>query len=267
MRETERLAVMGVPRWHPMVIEMEQMHAATRSYAADITGRGISVEPYRKVLERGLELAGLENTARLRVGFMYAGISFPAVAFDLARGSWWEYAFAIECDAHVATLHQRIWGEKCRLLLQRVEDDEVMMAPEVEVLTAAPPCTPYTPKNEKRGSEENKSRSEEEVETLLKALRYLEARRPKLVIIENVTGIESKGGVAARAFEKAMIDACEDYVWFKQTVAPNGHCKLPNRRDRIFWVGVLAPRGTGEGGSEDGTSGGEEEGEEGTGGA
>jgi DNA (cytosine-5)-methyltransferase 1 len=116
---------------------------------------------------------------------LFAGIG----GFHAALGSMGgECVYASEWDKDAARIYERNWGIKPSGDLTLEANDNKMNIPEHDVLLGGFPCQPFRKSGKQLGMEETRG-------TLFwNIAKIIEARRPKLVLLENVRNI---AGLAA----------------------------------------------------------------------
>ena len=106
----------------------------------------------------------------------------------------------------------------------------------VDVVIAGIPCQGFSLNNRKRHDGDGRN------SLYLELLRILRVVRPKCVVVENVSGIQSSAnGEVVREIERGIFDACGLTVRHKLLNA--AEFGVPQRRSRVVFVGVRDPAG------------------------
>ncbi len=91
--------------------------------------------------------------------------------------------YACEIDKAAAAVYQRNWGINALADITKDANDETMRVPPHDVLAAGFPCQPFSKSGAQRGMEETRG-------TLYwNILKIIQARKPKIVILENVRNL------------------------------------------------------------------------------
>ncbi|MDP4633938.1 MAG: DNA (cytosine-5-)-methyltransferase [Pontimonas sp.] len=111
---------------------------------------------------------------------LFSGIGgFHATAHALG----WNTVFACDVDPRNNALYERNWGLAPQGDIQQVASDEGVSVPAHDVLFAGFPCQPFSKSGAQRGMDEARG-------TLFwNIAKILEARRPRLVVLENVRNL------------------------------------------------------------------------------
>ena len=119
-----------------------------------------------------------------------------------------------------------------RDVTKRELDEEV---PSVDLYVCGFPCQPNSALNLKRGGEDARR------DPMVCALAYIEAKRPRYFVLENVVGLTT---VCKGALWNALVDrldALEGYAWDYRVLDPCKHANSPQSRPRVYLCGA---RGT-----------------------
>ena len=165
---------------------------------------------------------------------LFAGIGGFHAALEAAGG---ECVFAIEIDKDAAAVYDRVWHINPLGDLNDYVTDEEVSVPDHDVLAAGFPCQPFSKSGAQRGMEETRG-------TLYwSILRIVRARRPSLVILENVRNIAGPRHVHEwEVIIKSLTD--EGYCVaispgvFSPHLLPIGRGGRPQIRERVFIVAV-----------------------------
>ena len=111
---------------------------------------------------------------------LFSGIGgFHATATALG----WSTTYACDIDSRSNAVYEANWGVRPRLDIQEEASETTMRVPRHDVLFAGFPCQPFSKSGAQRGMDEARG-------TLFwNIARILEARRPSLVVLENVRNL------------------------------------------------------------------------------
>lgn len=111
---------------------------------------------------------------------LFAGIGGFHAALGAMGGNC---VYASEWDEDSARIYQRNWNLKPDGDITLAANDEVMNVPEHDVLVGGFPCQPFSKSGKQMGMEETRG-------TLFwNIAKIIEARKPSLVLLENVRNI------------------------------------------------------------------------------
>lgn len=111
---------------------------------------------------------------------LFAGIGGFAAALDAMGG---RSVRAVEIDKQAAAVYRLNHGVDAFGDITKLANDEIVDFPDHDILTAGFPCQPFSKSGAQRGMDETRG-------TLFwNILRVLEAKRPKIVILENVRNL------------------------------------------------------------------------------
>jgi DNA (cytosine-5)-methyltransferase 1 len=112
---------------------------------------------------------------------------------------------------------------------------EICRGIDVAVLTAGIPCQGFSRLNRKRWDDDERNY------LFLEFLRIVKALRPTFVVLENVTGLRvAKGGEFVRVIVEALGGLGYEV---EARVLDASLYGVPQRRERIFFIGALPPHG------------------------
>lgn len=168
---------------------------------------------------------------------LFAGIGgFHAVASSLG----WECVFASEIDEKAAKVYELNWGINPLNDITKMANDEKMEIPKHDVLFAGFPCQPFSKSGKQLGMEETRG-------TLFwNILKIIEARRPALVVLENVRNIagpqhKHEWEVIIRELENLNYRVSDKpFVVSPHKITREGGGR-PQIRERVFIVATLYP--------------------------
>jgi site-specific DNA-cytosine methylase len=93
------------------------------------------------------------------------------------------------------------------------------------------PCQPNSVMNLKRTDDDTRR------DPMGKAIEYIQEKRPKYWVLENVTGLMHVGrGAVWRSLVDAL-DALDGYAWDYRVLDPCKHANSPQSRPRVYLVG------------------------------
>ncbi|WP_109472701.1 DNA cytosine methyltransferase [Ornithinimicrobium cavernae] len=160
---------------------------------------------------------------------LFAGVGGFHAALGAVGG---ECVYAVEKDAEAAAVYERNWGMAAHGDI--VNDTEsTMRVPEHDVLAAGFPCQPFSKSGLQRGMDEARG-------TLFwNILRILEARRPTVVLLENVRNIygprhKHEWEVIVRSLRELGYQVASRPIVFSPHLLPPERGGRPQIRDRVF---------------------------------
>lgn len=122
--------------------------------------------------------------------------------------------------------------------IRKISADEIArrLPGPIDVVIAGIPCQGFSLNNRKRHDGDGRN------SLYLELLRILRVIRPKCVVVENVSGIQSSSnGEVVREIERGIFEACRLTVRHKLLNA--AEFGVPQRRSRVVFVGVRDPKG------------------------
>jgi len=170
---------------------------------------------------------------------LFAGIGGFHGALSALGG---ECVYASEIDRKAARIYLRNWGIEPDGDITLVANDSVMEIPEHDVLVGGFPCQPFSKSGKQLGMEETRG-------TLFwNIAKIIEARKPKLVLLENVRNI---AGPRHKHEWDVIIQTLRDLGYRVSekpfVVTPHKINPVfggrPQVRDRVFIAATLLPKG------------------------
>ena len=172
---------------------------------------------------------------RISIGSACTGLGTCFEACDALcaanLGLQMDHVFACERWARA-----RQWLGAARPGLQVLQDvTDLASAPRVDVFISGFPCQPFSSANRKRKADDPRR------EVLPALVDYIVARRPQLVLLENVPGVLSQGrSMLAREFGR-MEDV--GYQVGAKVLDSSLIGRVPQSRRRVYFVARLSPGG------------------------
>jgi site-specific DNA-cytosine methylase len=171
----------------------------------------------------------VEHRVPLVVGSDCSGMCTESHALD-ALGIAHTHAFCSEVwEPAIRCI--RAMAHRPKIVYRDVTERSVADVPEVDLYVCGFPCQPNSAMNVK------KSDNDVRRDPMAKALEYIQVKRPKYFVLENVVGIMhvSKGAVW-RALVDAL-DALDGYAWDYRILDPCKHANSPQSRPRVYLCG------------------------------
>ncbi|MBX3358409.1 MAG: DNA (cytosine-5-)-methyltransferase [Phycisphaeraceae bacterium] len=166
-----------------------------------------------------------------RFAEFFAGIG---LVHEALRGSGWECVYANDIDAKKEAMYKGHFGDSPYFHREDVWETERIVAGMAErpfLATASFPCTDLSLAGRWQGFEGDQSST---YFGFIRALRALNADKPKLVMLENVTGfLTSKDGAD---FVRAVTTLAGEGYWIDSVVL-DAKAFVPQSRPRVFVVG------------------------------
>ncbi|MCE5279004.1 MAG: DNA (cytosine-5-)-methyltransferase [Planctomycetaceae bacterium] len=169
----------------------------------------------------------------MRAVEFFAGIGLVRLALE-RQG--FRVVFANDIDPNKFEIYRANFAEDDFLLgdIHELSEDQI---PDCELVTASFPCTDLSIAGEMKGLNSGESSA---FWGLIRILKDMDARRPQLVLLENVPGfLMSHGG---RDFESALL-AMNELGYAVDAFFLDAACFVPQSRLRLFVVGKQAPSG------------------------
>lgn len=165
---------------------------------------------------------------------LFCGIGGFHAALSALGG---ECVYAVDIDSAAAAVYERNWGLDPLGDITDVANEDDVLVPEHEVLCAGFPCQPFSKSGFQRGMEETRG-------TLYwNILRIIEARKPALVLLENVRNLagprhKHEWAIIIRTLREAGYLVSENPSIFSPHLLPPERGGKPHVRERVFVVAV-----------------------------
>jgi DNA (cytosine-5)-methyltransferase 1 len=141
--------------------------------------------------------------------------------------------WANEWDKYACQIYRKNFGEKelCEGDVRKIDTNDI---PDVDLIVGGFPCQPHSLAGKRKGF------SDERGEVFYEIIRIAQAKRPKMLLLENVKGLLSSE--QGRAFGTVLEELGNIGYWCEWQVINSKHHGVPQNRERLFIIGHL--RGT-----------------------
>jgi DNA (cytosine-5)-methyltransferase 1 len=173
-------------------------------------------------------------TAKFTFVDLFAGIGGFHAALSSMGG---ECVYAVENDPKAAAVYETNWGINPMGDITDAANEHIVVVPNHDVLVAGFPCQPFSKAGRQRGMEETRG-------TLYwNILRIIEARRPSLVMLENVRNLAGprhahEWKVIIGTLREQGYKVASTPTVFSPHLLPPSHGGTPQNRERVFIVAV-----------------------------
>ncbi|QIG60073.1 DNA (cytosine-5-)-methyltransferase [Dishui Lake large algae virus 1] len=171
----------------------------------------------------------------MRFADLFSGIGGSRIGFEQACrdiGITPECVFSVEIKKHALRVYNANFRETdiAEAVITDINDVEAEQFPDVDVLLGGFPCQPFSSGGKREGFDDARGRGQ----LFYEIMRIAKAKKPRLMILENVENIERHdGGNTLRVILTAMEE--QGYsVSYKVINAFD--CGVPQRRKRVFIV-------------------------------
>lgn len=170
---------------------------------------------------------------------LFAGIGGFHAALGAMGG---ECVYASEWDKDSARIYQRNWNLKPDGDITLAANDEVMNVPEHDVLVGGFPCQPFSKSGKQMGMEETRG-------TLFwNIAKIIEARKPSLVLLENVRNIAGprhihEWNVIIKTLRDLGYRVSDDPMIVSPHLIHPDFGGRPQVRERVFIAATRIPKG------------------------
>lgn len=183
------------------------------------------------------------NTRAFRFVDLFAGVGGFHAALKAYGG---ECVYSVEIDRHAAAIYERNWGHDPLGDITNDANDDVMLVPPHEVLTAGFPCQPFSKSGLQLGMSETRG-------TLYwHILKIIEQRKPMVVLLENVRNLAGprhlhEWQVIIETLREQGYRVSETPAIFSPHLLPPARGGRPQVRERVFITATHNPTGIEEG--------------------
>ena len=158
---------------------------------------------------------------------LFAGIGGFRVALEGLGG---RCVYSVECDNFARAVYEANWGPV------GAQDVRYATCPQVDVLTAGPPCQPFSQVGVgKRRSLGMPSGMDADADLWAALLRCIDDARPRAVLLENVPRLARLGGGRTLGW---ILSELTDRGYHSQWALSNADRYVPQNRTRLFLVGL-----------------------------
>ncbi len=158
---------------------------------------------------------------------MYSGIG--GMRFGLRKAGW-KTVWANDINKYACQIYRKNFGEQ-ELVEGDIQTIDASAVPNHDLLTAGFPCPSFSLAGKRKGFEDSRGT------LFFEITRIAEAKRPRLLLLENVKGLLSND--EGRTFAKilqTLDDLGYDVEW---QVLNSKHFGVPQNRERVFIIGHL----------------------------
>ncbi len=168
----------------------------------------------------------------IKVASLFSGIGGFEKAFQQA-GDMVEIVFTSEIDKYARQIYQKNFGVEPHGDITQINTAEI---PDHDILCGGFPCQAFSVAGKRRGFEDTRGT------LFFEIMRIAEAKRPKLLFLENVKGLLSHDkGRTFQTILRSMDELGYDAEW--QVFNSKNH-GVPQNRERVFIIGHLRGAGT-----------------------
>ena len=162
---------------------------------------------------------------------MFSGIG--GVRFGL-EPSGWKCVWANDWDKYANIIYKKNFGDK-ELVENDIKEIEADAIPDHTLLTAGFPCQAFSVAGKRKGFQDTRGT------LFFDIARVTSAKRPSLLLLENVKGLlSSQKGYTFCKILQALDELGYDVEW---QVLNSKHFGVPQNRERVFIVGHLRGKG------------------------
>ena len=150
-----------------------------------------------------------------------------------SKDSAFRIVWANEWDKNACKIYRKNFGEKelCEGDIRKIDTNDI---PECDFIVGGFPCQPHSLAGKRKGF------SDERGEVFYEIIRIAKAKRPKMLLLENVKGLLSSE--QGKAFGTVLEELGNIGYWCEWQVINSKHHGVPQNRERVFIIGHL--RGT-----------------------
>jgi len=162
---------------------------------------------------------------------LFCGCGGTSMGFEMAG-----FEVVLGCDIHKPSIQTfKANHPNCSTILGDVKKvdpniiKELLNGKPLDVIIAGVPCQGFSLNNRKRHQEDDRNQMYKEF------VRFIEILNPKVVVLENVSGMKSSGNIVEE-IEKDLSRAGKMIVKSKLLFAPD--YGVPQKRSRLIFVGI-----------------------------
>lgn len=170
----------------------------------------------------------------IKVASLFSGIGGFEKGFHQASDII-EIVFSSEIDKHARQIYKKNFGVEPHGDITQIDTADI---PDHDILCGGFPCQAFSVAGKRRGFEDTRGT------LFFEIMRIAEAKRPKLLFLENVKGLLSHDeGRTFQIILRSMDELGYDAEW--QVFNSKNH-GVPQNRERVFLLGHLRGSGTGQ---------------------
>ena len=216
-----------VPAESPLMRVLSDPKLLKPIQAVSCLGRSIHVGVARCII-RMLVSRGVLRPG-LTYGSAFSGIDTFAAAVEAEFGRDWTYLFASELNDRVRLALLSAWADRgllgdCCYTDARSED--AVSGPSLDLWVSSPPCESHSKRNMRRNEGDQRLSWAD----VWSSLEYVVRRRPKVVVMENVTDPSAVSPMTG------LLTRLPGYAVESGRLDPPSVAGAPMARDRHFWV-------------------------------
>lgn len=161
------------------------------------------------------------------------GANLQNIESEQSRKQSYRVVWANEWDKYACQIYRKNFGEKEFFEgdVRKVNTNDI---PDCDLIVGGFPCQPHSLAGKRKGF------SDERGEVFYEIVRIARAKRPKMLLLENVKGLLSSE--QGKAFGTVLEELGNIGYWCEWQVINSKHHGVPQNRERVFIIGHL--RGT-----------------------
>jgi DNA (cytosine-5)-methyltransferase 1 len=163
---------------------------------------------------------------------MFAGIGGFRLGLERAG---WKCAWANEIDKHACKVYRKNFGEK-ELFEGDICKVDPKDIPDIDILVGGFPCQAFSMAGKRQGFKDIRGTM------FFQVARIAEAKRPKILLLENVKGLLSHDN--GDTFETILRTLGDLGYWYEYQVLNSKYFGVPQNRERVFIIGHLRDSGS-----------------------
>jgi DNA (cytosine-5)-methyltransferase 1 len=176
--------------------------------------------------------SGRRNKNKKKVSDKYSSIPTSECRINPIK---FRCVWANEWNKYAAQVYRKQYGEIVTKDIRKIDADSI---PDCDLLTAGFPCQTFSIAGLRKGFEETRGT------LFFEIARITEAKRPRILLLENVKGLLSaQEGYCFYKILQTLDELGYDLQW---QVLNSKHFGVPQNRERVFIIGCLRNSGFGE---------------------
>ena len=226
------------------------LRSVCESTAIALLGQSYHAPSGRAALEHCARRTGWEASAAIRYVDFGAGAGFFA---SLVEERWpnFRYLLAVEAVHGCLTAHAAAWSDKTERVILQIEEavEKALLMEDADLFQFSWPCAAFSKAARVHAAliskaDESWAKVERALELLQEGLRYVLAKRPRAVILENVDVFWDAPLLPVLARIETLLRPARTigYEWDYQIIRPHFHFSDGVSRGRLWITGVLEPR-------------------------